>query len=108
MSLLRPRELSRQEFLACFQAPMSDVTSFQEPAADIWPYVELIDPGGIGLRAIHDVEHVWRADRHDHVLIGTDRADVFLAIVVDRTERQVMGHRLLDLPSEYGIEERKV
>ena len=108
MSPPHPRQLTRQEFLAFFEAPMSDVTSFQEPAADIWPYVELIDPGGIGLRAIHDVEHVWRADRHDHVLIGTDRADVFLAIVVDRTERQVMGHRLLDLPSEYGIEERKV
>lgn len=101
----RPRQLTRQEFLACFQAPMSNVTSFQEPAADIWPYVELVAPGDIGVSAIRDVEHVYRhpSGRYDHVLLATDRADVFLVILVDRQDIRILGHRLLDLPAEYEL-----
>ena len=105
MSPPRPRQLTRQEFLACFQTPMADVTSFQEPAADIWPYVELIAPGDIGVSAIRDVEHVYRhpSGRYDHVLLATDRADVFLVILVDRQDIRILGHRLLDLPAEYEL-----
>ena len=104
MSSPRP-QLTRQEFLACFQTPMSDVTSFQEPATDIWPYVALIDPGDIGVSAIHDVDYVYRhpSGRYDHVLLATDRADVFLAILVDRQDIRILGHRLLDLPAEYEL-----
>jgi hypothetical protein len=87
---------------------MSDVTSAQQPVADVWPYVDLLDPRSLGVLAIRDVDYVYRdaSQRYDHVVIATDTADVFLVVIVDRRARRVFGHRLLDLIFEYGLASR--
>lgn len=99
------RELTESEFLDCCSGSMSDVTSKQQPVADIWPYVDLLDPRSIGVVELRDVEHVYRdaAQHYDHVLIATEAADVFLVVIVDRRAKRVFGHRLLDLIFEYGL-----
>jgi hypothetical protein len=39
----------------------------------------------------------------EHVLIGTDRREFFLVIVVDLQHNQIHGHHMLDLLEKYGI-----
>ncbi|MDR7219943.1 hypothetical protein [Aminobacter aminovorans] len=84
---------------------MSEVTSSQQPVTDVWPYVDLINPNSIGVLAFRDVEYVYqdRSQQYDHVLIATEQADVFLVVIVDRSAKRVLGHRLLDLIAEYGL-----
>nr|WMC98874.1 hypothetical protein RAR13_09330 [Aminobacter aminovorans] len=108
MSEIHLRELTESEFLDCSRGSMSDVTSAQQPVADVWPYVDLLDPRSVGVLAIRDVEYVYRdaSQRYDHVVIATDTADIFLVVIVDRRAKRVLGHRLLDLLVEYGLASR--
>jgi hypothetical protein len=54
------------------------------------------------------VEYVYRSQfgHYDHVLVPAGSFNVFLVIVVDRVHGSVYGHRILDLNSEYGLDER--
>lgn len=103
--MLLPRLLTKDEFLACFAQPMRDVTEDAEVAADIWPYVSAVKPLLGSASKVLDVAHVHRDadERFDQVLIGTDQENVFLVIIVDRTERGIFGHHLLDLKAEYSL-----
>ena len=54
------------------------------------------------------VQWVWRSDdaRFEHILIDTkEDKDVFMVIVLDVTNREVVGHRLMDFKREYGLRE---
>ncbi|GGF61668.1 hypothetical protein GCM10007301_21700 [Azorhizobium oxalatiphilum] len=57
------------------------------------------------ITSLNDVHHVYRDahGRYDQVLIGTERRNVFLVIVVDLQAQTVFGHVLLDLNKEYGV-----
>jgi hypothetical protein len=98
------RLLSDEEFFACFAQPMRDVTEMPEPVLDIWPYVDSLELDTLGVPSLHDVHYVYRdaCERFDQILIGTGRFNVLLVVVVDRHQRSVLGHRLLDLNKEYG------
>ncbi len=98
------RLLSADEFEACFAAPIQNVTENAEPIVDIWPYVDNISLDDLGLPDLNDVHHVYRDahGRFDQILIGTGRFNTLLVIVVDRHEKAVLGHRLLDLNREFG------
>ncbi|MCR5886964.1 hypothetical protein LRS06_04070 [Hymenobacter sp. J193] len=86
---------------------MQDVTETAEPLLDIWPYVEAISPADLeGYEAQFEfVEHVYRdaSSRFDQVLVPTNKAEVFLVIVVDLKAVKVYGHHLLNLPELYNI-----
>lgn len=101
-------KLTEDEFRATFGNRMIEVGLDEEPPFNWIPYRSQIpeeDYEG------HDcsqgiVRHVWRSDddKYEHVLIGArDDKDVFMAIVLNRTEECVVGHRLLDLKREYGL-----
>jgi hypothetical protein len=98
------RELSEAEFRACCSAPMREPRADAE-AADIWPYVDLLDPQSLGASEIRDVAYIYRdaEGRYDHVVVATDRHNVFVAVIVDLASSSVLGHRLLDMNREYGI-----
>ena len=54
------------------------------------------------------VQYVWRDDegRFEHVLVDTKNdKDVFMTIVLDLINKQVIGHRLMDFKGEYGLRE---
>jgi len=42
--------------------------------------------------------------RHQHVLVNSEDKNVFMVLVLDLASRSVLGHRLLDLNQEYGLE----
>ena len=99
--------LSQEAFLATLVDPMANVTARANPLVDIWPYVDQIPEGDLkGFVIEHGlVELVYRTgdDRFDHVLIPTLTKNVYLVIVVLRTEPKVFGHHLLNLNEQYGL-----
>lgn len=88
---------------------MSRVGVGESPPVDFWPYFESIpfeDFRGYDCSE-GEVDYVWRSadSRFEHILINANESrDIFMVIVVDRVEKSVVGHRLLDLPAEYGVE----
>jgi len=84
---------------------MRNVTDQASAAVDIWPYVDAIDLGELGIPSVNDVHYVYRDgfERYDQILIGTGRFNALLAIVVDLSAPSILGHFLLDLNKEYGV-----
>lgn len=81
------------------------MTQSAEPDLDIWPYVDAVDLGGLGITDLTDVHYVYRdaSDRFDHVLIGTGSFNTVFVVVVDRILSVVRGHHVLDLNQEFGL-----
>ena len=104
---METRKLGEPEFLATYAAPMANVTADPGEAIDVWPYVDAVPDEDLEGHEVwdHFVEYVYRSadDLFDHVLVMTRTKDVYLAVVVDRRAMTVYGHRLLDLPKEYGL-----
>ena len=74
---------------------------------DFWPYFESIpsdDFNGVDCLA-KQVVHVYESagGRYQHVLVASDRKNVFMVVVLIVPDRAVYGHRLLDLTEEYGL-----
>ena len=99
------RLLSAEEFEACFASPMRNMTESAEPVLDIWPYVDAVDLGGLGITDLTDVRYVYRdaSDRFDQVLIGTGHFNTVFVVVVDRILGVVRGHHVLDLNERFGL-----
>jgi hypothetical protein len=75
---------------------------------DFWTYFDSIPAEDF---QNHDcsagsVRWVWRSGdgRYEHVLVNSQGdGDMFMAMVLDLHNREVLGHRLLDMKSEYGL-----
>lgn len=81
----------------------------EEPPFDFWPYFEEIPEDDFeGFDCTEGlVDLAWRTGdgRFEHVLVSTrEDADIFMVIVLDRVSNSVVGHRLLNLKKEYGID----
>ena len=102
-SMTRHRLLTKDEFRECFTDPLRNMTAAPEAATDIWPYVDSLDPKGLGFTEIGDVTSVYRDGkaRYDQVLLQTDTANLFLVIIVDLSTKAVRGHHFLDLNARY-------
>lgn len=74
---------------------------------DIVPYYRTIPVADFGSHKPYDdfVESVYRSgdDRFDHVLMMTWTANEYMVIVVDLLSDQILGHHLLNLNAEYGV-----
>jgi hypothetical protein len=103
----RARRLTEVEYKATFGEPMRRVASNEGPAFDFWPYFEAIpeeDFEGFDCsagRVSMVVEHPDRS--YQHVLVDSEARDVFMVVVLDLGAKLVIGHRLLDLPRDYGL-----
>lgn len=101
------RRLSESEFEAMLAEPMRSVDTGEKPPFDFWPYFDAIpveDFEGHDCSA-GSVSRAYRhpEGRYEHVLVDSDARDVFMVLVLDRPEKRVVGHRLLNLPAMYGI-----
>ena len=88
---------------------MIDVTATADAAVDIWSYVELLTKDNEVSSYVYEnqlVEMVYRNNQgtFDHVLIPTDKSNVFVVIIVDLKKEKINGHFRLDLNKEYGLE----
>lgn len=100
--------LTEPYFKATMKEPMVDVTAEPGDVVDIWQYVSDV-AAEVGLPELvlkrRLVEQVYRSGDHvhDHVVLLTDRKNVFVVIIVDRVRSVVSGHHILDLNQQYGI-----
>ena len=101
------KRLSESDFQVTFAAPMQRLRGEAAPPFDFWPYFDAIPPADFeGYDcAAGRVTHVYRhpGGRYEHVLVDSSDPDVFMVLVLDRQARQVVGHRLLNLPALYGL-----
>ncbi|MDD5260338.1 MAG: hypothetical protein PHD76_00675 [Methylacidiphilales bacterium] len=100
--------LNEIDYRRTFLEPMIRIEGGENPSFDFWPYVEGIPKEDYGGYDCSDgsVNFVWRSSdaRYEHVLINTkEDKDVFMVIILDRSKKTVVGHRLLDLKMEYGL-----
>lgn len=103
----RVRRLTEAEFKATSGEPMRRVAPDEGPVFDFWPYFEAIpeeDFEGFDCSA-GSVSWVWEHPDglYQHVLVDSEDRDVFMVLVLDLGVKLVIGHRLLDLPREYGL-----
>lgn len=103
--LMKLNKLSYEDYQAAFQAPMQDVTNTAQPILDIWPYVEAIPAIDLTGYTLSDglVPYVYQHPdgKFLHVIVATDNADVFLAVIINMTSIEIHGHFLLDLLKLY-------
>ena len=99
------RLLTSEQFQRCFAQPMQDITETAKSVVDIWPYVDSLDVNSLGVERVNEVRSVYLdgRERLEHVCIGTSRFNALLVIIVDRVQRGILGHHLLDLNEEYGV-----
>ena len=104
------QELTEIEFKNSFGNGMTDITEMEiDEPIDIWSYVkELTENQTLHLIVYKKelVEKVYRNDLNtfDHILLPTEKQNVFLTIVVDLKKKRIFGHKILNLNKEYGIE----
>jgi hypothetical protein len=99
--------LTEADFKSTMGDPMRPVEEQTALPSDFWDYFDNIpaeDLGGYD-RGTGDIKAAYRdpSARYDHVLLGSNDPDVFLAVVIHRARGQVYGHFLLDLPRVYGL-----
>ena len=84
---------------------MREMTNAPDAVVNVWPYVDSLRPTEEGVTELRDVACVYRdgLSRFDHVMIETERVNVFLVVIVHLGGRVVLGHHLLDLNIEYGL-----
>jgi hypothetical protein len=99
-------KLSEAEFKATAGKPMRRLGPEAQPPVDFWPYFESIPPEDF---EGHDcsagsVTYVWEHPEgsFQHVLIDSEDKKVFMALVLNVRERQVLGHHLMDLGRAAG------
>lgn len=108
------RLLTKDEFLESGTGSRIEITGREDVVRpvgviDIEPYVAAIPPGdlqGLALLSAAPPTAVYRiaGGEFDHVLYATTRRNVFLVVIVKLNPDHVLGHYLLDLNKEYGID----
>ncbi|WAC02964.1 hypothetical protein N7U66_04865 [Lacinutrix neustonica] len=104
------QELTEIEFKKTFGNGMTDITETEiDEPIDIWNYVKKLTENQIVNRIVYEkelVEKVYRNDlkTFDHILLPTEKQNLFLTIVVDLEKKEIFGHKILDLNMEYGTE----
>ena len=99
------REFTEAEYRATFSPPMLDVTQSAEVLVDLWAYLDpVLDatfPGDAGWE--WHVKHIYesRDGVYQHIYVPVPRSDAYMLVVLDKQQRQVLGHYLLDLAALY-------
>lgn len=109
-----PRLLAKKAYLETATGPRVEITGREdsvhpEGVIDIEPYLAVIPPRdfqGAALLSGAPPTVVYRLGegRFDHVLYPTTRRNVFLVVIVQLRPDHVLGHYLLDLNTEYGLD----
>lgn len=106
--LLAMKKLSEAEYLATLAEPMKRLSSDSAAPFDVWDYFDAIPQSDF---EHHDcsagsVTYVWEhpTGSFQHVLVDSEDKNVFMVLVLDIASHTVLGHRLVDLNREYGLE----
>lgn len=102
---IETRMMEEQEYKATFRPPMRNVTENADEIVDLWAYADLIiddeyrECTAWEWRVVHIYETVDY--QYQHIGIPVPTNDTYLTIVVDKPNRRIVGHYLLDLGQLY-------
>ena len=99
--------LSEEQYLATANSPMRQLPPAAEPPFDFGDYFDAIPDEDFAGHACHgDVTYVYEdaQSRFQHVLFNSQDRNVFMVVILDAVNRNVAGHRLLDLNELYGLD----
>lgn len=102
------KHLTEPEFRATFADPMQRVALDAEPPVQFWAYFDAIPADDFASHdcSVGSVSYAWTdaTGSFQHVLIDTEDKNIFMAIVLDLRNASILGHRLLNLNHEYGLQ----
>ncbi|MGQ7945855.1 hypothetical protein [Flavobacterium sp. WC2509] len=103
-----PKLLSEKKYNSTMIGKLEEITIKEVPYFNIWPYVSRLKSTKIISKKIKDNELVHKVYRNsteefEHILLSTEKENNFVAIVVDRNKKKVIGYYLLDLKGEYNL-----
>ena len=102
------KQLSEAEYLATIAEPMKRLPSDAEAPFDFWDYFESIPFSDFEQHncSARVVTYVWEHPTgcYQHVLVDSENKNVFMVVVLAISNQKVLGHRLLNLNQEYGLE----
>ena len=98
-------QLTEASFTKTFGKKMTDVSTTASPVVDIWNYVEELAKLHILDCYVFEnniVEKVYRNDlsTFEHVVLPTEKEQVFITIVIDIQKKSILGHYFLDMKKE--------
>lgn len=102
------RQLSETQYMCTMGSKMNDVTESAELLVNIWNYAKqllkdnLISEYGFSKKY---VEVVYENNEHtyQHILLFTNRKNVYAVVIVDIVHKTIVGHYILDLNEKYGL-----
>ena len=101
------KQLSKAEYLATMAVPMKRLPPDAGSPVDFWEYFDCIPAADFEQHdcSAGSVTYVWEhpTGRYQHVLVDSEDKNAFMVIVLDVHHREVLGHRFLDLDSEYKL-----
>ncbi|WP_047419552.1 hypothetical protein [Cellulophaga sp. Hel_I_12] len=103
-------ELTKSEFENTFGNKMTDITPMEiEEPIDIWDYVRELTEKKVINQITYEsetVEYVYRNDQntYDHILLPTDKENIYIVIVINLKMNKIFGHQKLDLNKKYPTE----
>lgn len=100
-------QLNQSEFDATYSDPMRRVPLDAEPPFDFWVYFDEIPEdefqGHDCSECAVDYAYTSGCGNFQHVLLNSQTQNVFMVLVLNLGQQEVVGHRLLNLNDEYGI-----
>jgi hypothetical protein len=101
------KNLSPHEYSQSFAKQMVRVDRDSPPPFDFWEYFDRIPVADFEGHDCSDgvVTNCWAHPdgSMQHVLVNTEDHNTFMVLVLDVPSRTVLGHCLLDLNREYGL-----
>ena len=100
--------LDENDYRKTFGTKMVRVSADGNAPFPFWSYVDQIPKGDFRGYDCSEgsVRWVWREEdgRFEHILVDSkEDEDVFMAVVLDLLNKEVVGHRLMDFKHEYGL-----
>lgn len=93
--------LTREEYEATFSPPMRNVTDSAEEIVDLWAYANPIIEEQYHNCTAWDwrVNHIYETGSgiYQHIGIPIPKDNMYLIVVVDKPNQQIIGHYILDL-----------
>ena len=99
------RELTQEEYEATYSPPMVEVTNVAEEMVDLWAYADPV----IAEKFHSCPDWDWRVmylyesrdGAYQHILIPVPLDNTYMSVIVDKPQRRIIGHYLLDLEQIY-------
>jgi hypothetical protein len=100
-----PRELTKEEYEATFSPPMLDVTESAEEIVPLWDYLDPVIEDQYHSCSAWDWRVMFIYESRDgliqHLNVPVPKDNAYLSVVVDKPNRKIVGHYLLDLGALY-------